>query len=308
VPLNRGCVYHHRVRPAEAGAEVLAFHVACYTHTDEVGWRRSIAEGRVRLNGRAAEADERLVAGDALEFHRAPWDEPAAPLAFGVALEDEHVLVLEKPAGLQVLPAGPFHEHTLLRLVRASASGRAESAPAHRLGRGTSGLILFGKSTLARAALARALREGRVTKTYLALAEGRALGGSCVARHTIGPVAVGAWRTWAAHASGKPAVTRLRVLARDRASGRALVAAQPISGRPNQIRIHLAACGAPLVGDPLFGPGGVPGTAPSATGGYLLHAAGLAFAHPASGCWTKVRSRPAWLAGWRTAAYGSALE
>ncbi len=301
MPLNRGCVYHHRVRPAEAGASVVAYHAVHFRHTDEAGWRRSIAEGRVRVNGRTATADEPLAAGDALEFHRAAWDEPEAPLVFGVALEDEHVLVLEKPAGLQVLPAGPFHEHTLVRLVRASAPERAESSPVHRLGRGTSGLILFGKSALARAVLTRALREGRMTKTYLALAAGRDLPRSCVARDPIGPVAVGAWHTWAVCADGKAAETRMRVLARDAASGRALVVAQPITGRPNQIRIHLAACGAPLVGDPVFGPGGVPSATPSAQGGYRLHSAGLAFAHPASGRWTKVRSRPAWLAAWRTA-------
>jgi 23S rRNA pseudouridine1911/1915/1917 synthase len=138
-----------------------------------------------------------------------------------------------------------------------------------------------------------------MTKTYLALAalvDGRALPASCVARHPIGPVAVGAWRTWAVSAGGKPAVTRVRVLARDERAGHALVAAQPITGRPNQIRIHLAACGAPLVGDPVYRAGGAPNATRSAEGDYRLHAAGLAFAHPATGARVKLRSRPAWLA------------
>ena len=77
---------------------------------------------------------------------------------------------------------------------------------------------------------------------------------------------------------------------------RALVAAQPITGRPDQIRIHLAAAGAPIVGDPLFGPGGTPKSdAPPGEGGYLLHAAALSFAHPASGARVKLRSQPGWL-------------
>ena len=68
-------------------------------------------------------------------------------------------------------------------------------------------------------------------------------------------------------------------------------------GRPDQIRIHLAAAGAPIVGDPLFGPGGTPKSdAPPGEGGYLLHAAALSFAHPASGARVKLRSRPEWLA------------
>jgi 23S rRNA pseudouridine1911/1915/1917 synthase len=75
------------------------------------------------------------------------------------------------------------------------------------------------------------------------------------------------------------------------------VAAQPITGRPDQIRIHLAAAGAPIVGDPLFGPGGTPKSdAPPGAGGYLLHAAALSFTNPASGARVKVRSLPGWLA------------
>jgi 23S rRNA pseudouridine1911/1915/1917 synthase len=91
-------------------------------------------------------------------------------------------------------------------------------------------------------------------------------------------------------------LTRIRVLRR--AGERALVAAQPITGRPDQIRIHLAAAGAPIVGDPLFGPGGVPKSdVPPGAGGYWLHSARLAFTHPASGARVKLRSLPDWLAG-----------
>jgi 23S rRNA pseudouridine1911/1915/1917 synthase len=101
-----------------------------------------------------------------------------------------------------------------------------------------------------------------------------------------------------AQPDGKPSATRLRVLARDEAAGRSLVAAQPITGRPDQIRIHLAARGAPLVGDPLFGPGGLPcSDARPGEGGYFLHAAALSVLHPATGRRLKLRSRPDWLSG-----------
>ena len=97
-------------------------------------------------------------------------------------------------------------------------------------------------------------------------------------------------------AGGKVSVTRLRVLARDLEAGSSLVAAQPITGRPDQIRIHLAACGAPIVGDPLFGVGGVPmSDARPGDGGYLLHATALSVWHPATGRRLKLRSRPQWL-------------
>jgi 23S rRNA pseudouridine1911/1915/1917 synthase len=228
-----------------------------------------------------------------------------------------------------VLPAGPFSERTLLELVRASDPSRGTAAPAHRLGRGTSGLVAFGKTALGRASLVRQFREQTLTKTYLAWVEGARLPDSFAARQPIGRVTHGPLAIHVAAAHGRAALTRVRVLrrlVRDSSVGaalaataesrlkplpqeplprgplpqhtreRALVAAQPITGRPDQIRIHLASAGAPIVGDPLFGPGGLPTSdVPPGAGGYLLHAAALSFAHPASGARIKARSLPGWL-------------
>ncbi len=305
---NRGYVYRTRVDGVGAGQSVLAFHVARFRHSDEAAWRESIDHGRVLVNGRRAAADDSLRAGDELEFHRPPWTEPDAPGSFDVAFEDEHVLVVVKPSGLQVLPAGPFSARTLLELVRASDASRAAAAPAHRLGRGTSGLIAFGKSALGRSSLARQLRELTLGKTYLAWVEGARLPGSFAARQPIARLAHGPLQIHVAAQHGRASLTRVRVLRReprredgeedgaDRVGERALVAAQPITGRPDQIRIHLAAAGAPIVGDPLFGAGGTPKSeVPPGEGGYLLHAAALSFAHPESGARIKLRSRPDWV-------------
>jgi len=293
---NSGFVYRTTVDAAGAGSSVLAFHVARYRHSGERAWRAAIDAGRVLVNGRRAEPEQQLAAGDALEFHRAPWREPDAPESFDVAFEDDDVLVVVKPANLQVLPAGPFSSRTLLELVRRSDSSRAEAAPAHRLGRGTSGLIAFGKTALGRSALARQLRELTLGKTYLAWVEGARLPPSFAARQPITRVPHGPLTIHAAAAHGRPSWTRVRVLRR--AGERALVAAQPITGRPDQIRIHLAAAGAPIVGDPLFGPGGVPKSdVPPGTGGYLLHAAALSFTHPRSGARVRLKSSPDWLVG-----------
>lgn len=293
---NSGWIYRTRVSPEAAGASVLAFHVARYRHSDEAAWRAAIDLGRVLVNGHRVRPEQPLVVGDELEFHRAPWREPEAPESFTVAFEDEHVLVVVKPANLQVLPAGPFSARTLLNLVRASDASRAEAAPAHRLGRGTSGLIAFGKTAAARSSLSRQLRELALGKTYLAWVEGERLPTSFAARQPIARVPHGPLTIHAAAQHGRPSLTRVRVLRRE--GGRTLVAAQPITGRPDQIRIHLAAAGAPIVGDPLFGPGGVPKSdAPPGVGGYLLHSAGLKFTHPQSGARVALRSLPDWLDG-----------
>ena len=293
---NTGWIYRTRVSPEAAGASVLAFHVARYRHSDESAWRAAIDLGRVLVNGRRAHAEQPLAVGDELEFHRPPWREPDAPDSFAVAFEDEHVLVVVKPANLQVLPAGPFSARTLLALVRSSDASRSEAAPAHRLGRGTSGLIAFGKTAEARSSLSRQLREFSLGKTYLAWTSGVRLPSSFAARQPIARVPHGPLMIHAAASHGRASLTRVRVLRR--ADERTLVAAQPITGRPDQIRIHLAAAGAPIVGDPLFGPGGVPkSNAPPGAGGYLLHSAGLKFAHPQSGARVTLRSLPDWLNG-----------
>ena len=293
---NTGFVYRTRVSPEAAGASVLAFHVARYRHSDEAEWRAAIALGRVLVNGRRVDPEQPLAVGDELEFHRPPWREPDAPESFTVAFEDEHVLVVVKPANLQVLPAGPFSARTLLALVRSSDASRSAAAPAHRLGRGTSGLIAFGKTAEARSSLSRQLREFSLGKTYLAWTSGARLPRSFAARQPIARVPHGPLTIHAAAEHGRQSLTRVRVLRR--AGARTLVAAQPITGRPDQIRIHLAAAGAPIVGDPLFGPGGVPKSdAPPGAGGYLLHSAGLKFAHPQTGARVTLRSLPDWLNG-----------
>jgi 23S rRNA pseudouridine1911/1915/1917 synthase len=293
--VNQGYVYTSHVGSAEAGLDVLEHLARRFAKRTRAEWRASIESGLVRVNGDEARAARRVHAGDVVTYHRPPWREPDAPLDLLVVLEDEHVLVVHKPAGLQVLPAGPFLERTVFHLVRASALDRADAAPVHRLGRGTSGLLLLGKTAQARAALSAQFRARTPTKTYLALVAGAPLPDACVATHPIGDVPHGPIRIHVARADGKPSRTRVRVLRRGPQA--TLVAAQPITGRPDQIRIHLAALGAPIVGDPLFGPGGgAKSDATPGAGGYHLHAAGLSFEHPSGSVRVKLRAPPAWLA------------
>jgi len=293
--LNHGHVYRSRVDPHEAGRTLLDYNVQRFEKSDEAAWRERIEAGMVRVNDLVAGCAARLATGDRVEYHRPPWLEPPAPAHFGVVHEDEHVLVVAKPAGLQVQPGGPFLERTLWHLVRQSAPQRADSAPVHRLGRGSSGLVLFGLHSAARAHLSLQFRACTPRKTYLAWVDGRPHAGSYVARQPIGPLAHGALTIFVASATGLDSITLVRALRFDAARERTLVAAQPVTGRPDQIRVHLAANGTPITGDPLFGPDGRPKSdvAPGA-GGYHLHATSLRIAHPRDGRAVKFRAPPPW--------------
>ena len=279
--MNAGFEYREEVGPRAAGRTVLAWLAARYRHSTEADWRERLAAGEVRLDGEVALAMDVLRPGQSLVWRRPPWDEPAVPLSFAVLYRDEHLLAVAKPRGLPSVPNGGFLEHTLLFRMRRL---HPEAVPMHRLGRGTSGLVLFARTEAARRHVAAEWRAGRVEKTYRALVTGVVSVESLTIDSPIGLVPhLRLGQVHAASPMGRPAVSHVRVLAR---RGEATLVEVTIpTGRPHQIRIHLAAAGHPLVGDPLYVVGGLPGPDPGlpGEGGYRLHAHRLALAHPVGG-------------------------
>ena len=154
--------------------------------------------------------------------------------------------------------------------------------PLHRLGRFTTGLVLFARTHAAAAALGLAWRTHAVTKDYRALVDGNPSWDTCQITHAIGTVPHPTLGTvHAARDDGRASHSVATVV--ERRAGDTLVDVRITTGRPHQIRIHLAAIGHPLAGDPLYAPGGRPrAVAPGlpGDGGYLLHAHRLRVAHP----------------------------
>jgi len=283
---NHGHLYAEQVGAGGAGRPVLGHLVARGGPAGEAEWRARIAAGAVRVDGVVALEGQVLRAGQRLTWERPPWDEPDVPLCTAVLHEDEDLLAVAKPRGLPTLPGGgQFLESTLLAVVRRRAP---EAVPMHRLGRDTSGVVLFARTGSAREAVAALFRERRVRKIYRALCNGHPPLDRFTIDAPIGEVPYPPTGTiHAATPGGKVARSRVRVLERrGGAQPTSLVEVEIETGRPHQIRIHLAWAGHPLVGDPLYGPGGLPlpGTcALPGDPGYLLHAHRLELDHPRTG-------------------------
>ncbi|MFN7932516.1 MAG: RluA family pseudouridine synthase [Bryobacteraceae bacterium] len=280
--LNRGYAYTTSIDSRCQGQSLLAYLASRYTHSARGTWQQRLNNGEVTLDGIAADGSELVTEGQRLVWKRPPWMEPDCPRHFEVLFEDAHLLAVNKPSGLPTLPAGGFLENTLLRLVQAY---RPEANPVHRLGRGTSGIVLFAKTAQAAGCLSADWNTPRIEKIYRALAQNVAEQDVYDIRTPIGRVAhPRTGSVWAASAKGKPSRSMATVISRG--SGTTTFEVKLGSGRPHQIRIHLASIGHPLVGDPLYGLGGLPlENLPGlpGDGGYLLHAQFLKFHHPVSG-------------------------
>jgi len=194
---------------------------------------------------------------------------------------DGHLLVVDKPAGVVVHPGHPRPLVSLKEMVRRELwDAPGCPAPAHRLDRGTSGLIAFGRTPDAVRDLGRQFETRRVAKRYRAVVWGEVAADAGVVDLALGPLP-GSGRPARQRVGGtsaRPARTRFTVVGRGR--GFTLLDLFPETGRRHQLRVHLAALGHPVVGDDLYA-GGRPALLPP--GCHALHAAGLALAHPADG-------------------------
>jgi 23S rRNA pseudouridine1911/1915/1917 synthase len=263
------------VDPTEAG-ERLDRLAARQLETSRSIVQRIIQEGLLRVDGEEVVPSYRVRGGERVEARMPEEGVSPEEIPVPVVFEDEHLLVVEKPAGLVVHPGAGNRSGTLVNalLGRGIAGGEDASRPGvvHRLDRDTSGLMVLAKGEPGYSRLVAEMGRRRVRRVYRAVVVGEGLPetgtvDSPVGRDPENP-------TLMAAGVGRPAVTHFEVLREG--GGHSMLKVWLETGRTHQIRVHLSAIGYPIYADPLYGEA-VPGRR------LWLHAENLAFEHPVTG-------------------------
>jgi 23S rRNA pseudouridine1911/1915/1917 synthase len=251
----------------------------------EVGSRSAAAAllegGRVRVDGRARERSQRLRGGEWLEFELVEDQAEALRpehVPVRIAWEDEHLLVVDKPAGVVVHPAPGHTRGTLVHgLLERGVAGGESDRPGivHRLDRDTSGLLVVARSAEAHKRLQGLVRRRELEREYQTLVRGRPRSRRGRIEAPIGRDRSTPFRQSLDTESPREAVTHFEV--EELFPAHALLRVRLETGRTHQIRVHLAAIELPVVGDAVYG------VREPALGRQFLHAARLAFPHPFTG-------------------------
>ena len=243
--------------------------------------QRLIDAGLVLVDGAPQPKRHRLSGGEVLEVGEEPAIPvvPASDVPYKIVFEDEHLLVVDKPAGVVVHPARGHASGTLSQALAGRAAGGSVPERAgivHRLDRDTSGLLVVARSDAVHRALQGLIRSRALEREYLALVEGRPPARSGTIDAPLGRDR--RVRTKMSSDTDEPREARTHFVVERALPTSTLLRVRLETGRTHQIRAHLLAIGHPVAGDPVYGTAGLFGLERQ-----FLHAARLAFDHPVTG-------------------------
>lgn len=265
-----------------------------HDHLPSGYWARECELGRLRCEGATLAPDAVVRSGMRLEHLLPGTSEPDVAREVQWIYEDESLVVLNKPAPLPVHPCGRFNRNSLTAWLN-QMYGQQKLRPAHRLDANTTGLIVFSRTKEIARVVQPQFEAGTVVKTYLALVAGELHQSEFACTAPIGSTPVSSGGRTVDWEEGLPARTEFRRL---RTAENSLVECRPLSGRTNQIRVHLHTLGYPIVGDPVYGLKRVENAdEPAATRDVMsapmcLHAWKLSFIHPQTGGWVSFAAEP----------------
>jgi 23S rRNA pseudouridine1911/1915/1917 synthase len=287
-----------------AGETPKRLDVFLSTHTaalSRAAAQRLIEQGIVTVNGRPAKPSLKIKPGDAIEWdvpQPTPLEIAGEPIPLEILVEDEHLLVLNKPAGIVAHPAPGHWSGTLVNALLhhlrtqgagglAGIGGRERPGLVHRLDKGTSGVMVIAKTDAAHQGLSKQFKAHTIRRVYLALVRGAVKDRRGRVEMAIGRDTKNRKKFSPRTTSPREAVTEFQVVERfgvKRSGNEAtLVEVHPQTGRTHQIRVHLASLGHPLLGDETYGGRKVCELDDIQIERPMLHARTLGFTHPVTG-------------------------
>jgi RluA family pseudouridine synthase len=241
--------YKHFVRPDEAGQSVLDFFTKRFSFRPREYWNELIEVGKISVNRQGVEAGQTLQIDDEIITVRDDVQEPDVNEGFETLYNENGVLVLAKSAPLPIHPSGRFFKNSLLNILKEREPDQVFHT-IHRLDLWTTGVLILGTEREAARFLHWQVEKNLMKKTYAVLARGEFGEKPFVIDEQVGRED-GAHRGFGESVTeGKPAVTQFTPLAKR--EGITLLKAMPVTGRTNQIRVHVQAAGGSVWNDPLY--------------------------------------------------------
>ncbi len=256
--MSRETTLSSKIVPPWQGKSLLDYLSVRFRYHTPEEWAGLIERGKVTLNGRSSAPDAAIAVGDTVSYSVA-LQEPPVDRNIEIIHEEDSFIVASKPGNLPSHADGNFITHTFIHILNEMMEGqgrRRKLKLVHRLDRETSGLLVAARDPAAHRDLARQFEEGSVEKEYIAVARGLVEKNSFEIRGAIGPcpessVSVRRKVMPPGSSGSSPAATLFEVV--ERLLNSTVLLCRPLTGRTNQIRVHLDHAGHPLVGDKLYG-------------------------------------------------------
>ena len=271
--------------PSGDAAAGTAYNAYAYRTFSRSSVKKLIDGGNVTVNGKSCKANLKLKTGDNVTVTvPEPEKIDAEPenIPLDVVYEDGDIIVVNKPRGMVVHPAAGNTSGTLVNALLyrctdlSDINGEIRPGIVHRIDKDTTGLICVAKNNAAHLALAAQLKDHSMARVYYTVTEGRPKVQAGTVNMTVGRSRNDRKKMAAGVPGGREAVTHFEVI--EEQAGFALLRVKLETGRTHQIRVHLAAIGYPVAGDPVYGIKNTRGLA-----GQLLHAGRLTLTHPSTG-------------------------
>ena len=245
-------IYKSTLAPEYNGFVVEHYFSTRFTYQSQEAWIAQILNGDILVNGHKAELGHILCAGDTIITHAGIRQEPPADRSLNVVYQDLHIRVFNKPAPIPVHPSGRYFQNSMTEVLKQAFPNEVPR-PVQRLDATTTGLIVFARSRQAASFLMREFKSHRVEKEYLAVVKGRPKQERFTVSAPIGVVAGAQRGVGEGITKPKPATTQVQLLTAT--STHSVLKVTPLSGRTNQIRVHLSSQGLPIVNDDVYGTG-----------------------------------------------------